>query len=547
MNVPAPAVDRLKETKRLEKTELEKIEWRDRTELVVFGAIAGILIMAAACRRDFLGDGVRHLPAALHSAPQVGEARWLLFPLLVSVLVKPLAAARLISDVEGAIHAVLWLSVASGLIYLWSVRAWLRTESDDGGRRAMALLLAGSCGPFLFLFSDIAEPQVAAALAVSGLAYARVRRDDPARAVRGAMVAIAAIAGASLIYQGLILAFGMLPLVLSRDTLRRRRVAAALLLSLALVPTLIVAALAAAGTPLRLAVESTFGGERNPLARSMLARPSPAKYIVALVAGAPQGIVMLKNFAGLPALLAGLEARNPSVVEAAAENGVRLAVGAVIAWALLATALRCADRRLLLAAAVILILPVLRNEQYGYPKFFVLWPVPIALAALGWRPRIAGVAAAAVLFANGSLLTGEVIRGRELYAATTHAYASATPTTCWMASGWAPPMAYLWPGTTAPILGTLATGVEPVVQAAALTDSLRRCFCGSTAVWTDASSSDGPMLADLARHFGYRAVDLPAILPDPAQSIPGPLRGTWIYPDPGRRLVCGRLPGLNAP
>lgn len=542
MNAPAPAVDRLKKIDRL-----EKIERRDKTELVVIAAIAGILIVAAACRRDFLGDGVRHLPAALYSAPQVGEARWLLFPLLVSVLVKPLAAARLISDVQGAIQAVLWLSVASGLVYLWSLRAWLQAACHDGRRRATALLLAGSCGPFLFLFSDIAEPQVAAALAVSGLAYARVRRDDLLRAVRGAMVAIAAIAVATLIYQGMILAFGMLPLVLSRETLRQRRVAAALLLSMALVPALIVAAQAAAGTPMRLAIETTFGGERNPLTRSMMARSSPAKYVVALVAGAPQGIVMLNNFRGLPALLAGVEAPHPSVVEAAAENVVRLALGALIAWALFATALRRADWRLLLAAAVILILPVLRNEQYAYPKFFVLWPVPIALAALRWRPRIAGLAAAAVLIANAWLLTGEVMRGRVRYAAATHAYGSATPTTCWMASGWAPPMSYLWPGTTAPILGTLATGSEPVVQAAALTGSLRRCFCGSTAVWTDATSLDGPMLADLARHFGYRAVDLPALLPDPAQSAAGPLPGTQIYPDPSRRLLCARLQGLNAP
>ena len=189
---------------------------RGTIELVVLVALAAVLVIAAASRRDFIEDGVRHLPAALSGPPHFGEARWIMFPPLLFALVRPLAAIGLVGGVEAAIQPFLWVSVASGIIFLVSLGVWLRVECQTA-RRAAALLLAGSCAPFLALFSDIAEPQIAAAMAVAGLAYTRVRRDDPTGAERGVVVAIVAIACAALIYQGTILAFGMLPLVASRE------------------------------------------------------------------------------------------------------------------------------------------------------------------------------------------------------------------------------------------------------------------------------------------------------------------------------------------
>jgi hypothetical protein len=515
---------------------------RDHLETLVLGALVMILILTAAARRDFLGDGVRHLSAALSSPPHVGEARWLLFPSLLYFLVRPFAALGLVQDVEAAIQPFLWASVASGALFLFSLCAWLRAESENSAQRAAALLLAGSCAPFLALFSDIAEPQIAAAIAVTGLAYARVQRDNPARAQAGAFVAIGAIASAALIYQGMILALGMLPLVTSRDTLTRRRVLGALGAAVLLVPAAILTAQIAAGVPPALAVATTVGGERNPLTRSFMASPSPAKYVAALVAGPPQGIVAIRNFGGLFALLTALSDSDAQAVALAAANVSRLMLGCVIVWTLFAAGARDREWRLLAAAGILLILPVLRNQQYAYPKFFVLWPVPIALLALRHRARIVGVAALIVLVSNVWLLADSVRHGRRMYSSVHQSYQHATPTTCWLTSGWAPPLWYVWPGTTTNILGILATGTDPAVQSRLLTQSLRRCFCESGAVWTDTTERDGANVASLSRHFDYNAVDLTRILlPVASSESVAVAPGVHAYPQPARERICGAV------
>lgn len=504
----------------------------------MLGALVLVLILTAAVRRDFLGDGVRHLPAALSSGPHLGEARWLLFPTFLFFLVRPLASLGGVQSTEAAIQVFLWASVASGAVFLFGLRSWLRAECDDRARRAAALLLAGSCSPFLTLFSDIAEPQIAAAIAVTGLAYARIRRDDPLRAPAGALVAIGAIASAALIYQGMILALGMLPLVTSRDTLTRRRVRGAVAAAVLLVPAAILTAQIAAGIPPALAVATTVGGERNPLARSFMASQTPAKYVAALVAGPPQGIVTIRNFGGLSALLTALSDSDAQAVARGAANVSRLMLGGVIVWTLFAAGARNREWRVLAAAGLLLVLPVLRNQQYAYPKFFILWPVPIALLALRHRARIVGVAGLIVLLTNVWLLAEDVRRGRLMYGSVHRAYQAATPTTCWLTSGWAPPLWYLWPGTTTNILGILATGTDPAVQSRLLTVSLRRCFCESGAVWTDASET-GSNVAALSRHFDYSAVDLTTILPPVASPEPvAAAPGVHVYPQPARERIC---------
>jgi hypothetical protein len=512
---------------------------REHLDDLVLGALVLVLILTASARRDFLGDGIRHLSAALSSAPHFGEARWLLFPPLLFFLIRPLAALGLVNGREAAIQPFLWASVASGALFLFSLRVWLRAECKDSARRAAALLLAGSCAPFLTLFSDIAEPQIAAALAVAGLAHARVRRDDPVRAQHAALVAIGAIACAALIYQGIILALGMLPLVTSRDTLTRRRVLGALCAAVALVPAAIMAAQIAAGMPPALALATTVGGERNSLARPFMARPSPAKYVAALVAGPPQGIVALKNFSGLSALLTAVHSSDARAVALAAANVCRLVLGCVIVWTLFVAGVRNREWRVVAAAGILLILPVLRNQQYAYPKFFILWPVPLSLLALRYRGRLVGIAALIVLVSNGWLLAEDVRGGRQMYTNVRQAYQAATPATCWLTSGWAPPLLYLWPGTTTNILGTLATGRDPAIQARSLTQSLRRCFCESDSVWTDTTDRDSAIVASLARHFDYGAVDLTTVLlpsssPDTVTFAPG----VHLYPQPARERIC---------
>jgi hypothetical protein len=450
--------------------------------------------------------------------------------------VRALSSVGLVAGAESAIQALLWLCVSSGIVFLFAIRSWLVAECADVTRRALALGLAGSCAAVLILFSDVAESQIAAALVACGLAYARMRRDDAERGERGAFVAIGAIAIAALIYQGAILALGMLPLVIRPTPPTGRRVAIAAAVSVVVVVAVMSGAQIAAGTNVRMAVETAVGGERNPLTRSLMTRLSAAKYLAAVIAGPPQGIVALDNFSGIPALWSALRdrpARQPAML-----NAARLLLGFVIVGMLVATGIRSASWRILGALAVLLVLPVLRNQQYGYPKFFILWPIPVALLATRCRTRPILLATAAVLIANTSLVVHEIRRGREWSTAVRAEYRRATPATCWLTSGWSPPLSYLWPGTTVPILGVLATGSDPTTQGTRLTAALRHCFCESDAVWTDASTRDADMLASLARHFDYSAIDLTAVLSDPGRADGLSLPGVHAYSTQTQRQIC---------
>ncbi len=513
-------------------------------DLIVVCALSAALIGFAAARRDFLGDGIRHLPSVLSARPSLGEPRWLLFPPLAWLGVNAASSVGLVTDAESAIQALLWMCVASGIVFLLAIRSWLVLECTDATRRAIALLLAGSCAPVLILFSDIAEPQLAAAIAASALAYSRSCRDDPARARRGAFIAIAAIAVAALIYQGAILALGMLPLVLSTTLHARRRVLLAAAACPVIVLALLVGTQVAAGTTTRAAVASAIGGEGNPLTRSLMSRPSAAKHIVAMFAGPPQGIVALHDFSGMPALWSALRRRDAPAAQHAGLNAIRLVLGLVVVGILVTTAVRTASWCAIGALAVLMLLPVLRNQQYGYAKFFILWPIPVALLAMRCRVRTILLAATAVLIANTSLVVHDIRRGRELSAAVREEYRRATPATCWLTSGWSPPFSYLWPGTTVPILGMLATGSDPSTQSSGLTTALRHCFCESDAVWTNTSTRDADTLASLARHFDYTALDLRSVLADAGPWNHLSLPGAHVYSSPEQRRICALTSGV---
>ena len=339
-----------------------------RIDLVVLCALSGLLIGLAAARRDFLGDGVRHLPAVLATHPKFGEPRWLLFPAIAWTWVRALSGVGVVTGADSAIQALLWMCVASGIAYLHAIRSWLVLECGDASRRAAALLLAGSCAPVLILFSDIAEPQIAAAVVICGLLYARRHRDDLNRANQGALVAIVAIAIATLMYQGAILALGMLPLVAYPPSLGKWRLAATAGAAVFLVFVVMIGAQVAAGTTVRLATTTAVAGERNPLTRSLMGRPSAAKYVAAIVAGPPQGVVALENFSGIPSLVTALRGEDAQAAQRGILNASRLLLGCVVVAILVAVGIRTASWRLLIALAVLLVLPVLRNQQDRLPE-----------------------------------------------------------------------------------------------------------------------------------------------------------------------------------
>jgi len=141
-----------------------------------------LLVATAMLRQEFLGDGVRHLTTIGANDIQIGEPRWLLFPVLARLWVRLLSALGVVHGAESSLRALLALCVAAGIAFLGCLLIWLRVECEEPSRRTAALLLAGSCAPSLMLFSDIAEPQLAAALVVAGLAFARIHRDDLQRA-----------------------------------------------------------------------------------------------------------------------------------------------------------------------------------------------------------------------------------------------------------------------------------------------------------------------------------------------------------------------------
>jgi hypothetical protein len=512
---------------------------RDSSDALVLLGFATLLVIAAWSRQEFLGDGVRHLPAILSDHVQLGEPRWLLFPLVAHLWVRMLSGLGLVSGAESSLRAVLALSVASGILFLGCVLIWLRAECNDPARRTTALFLAGSCAPFLMLFSDIAEPQVAAGLVAAGLAFARVHRDDPRRSSAAVMCAVGAIAVASLIYQGAILSLGMLPLVATRQTSDRRSVTAAVVFAVVVMVTAMIAAQIAVGIAPAAAVTTTFSGEANPMTRTFMASSSPVKYFVAAMMGPPQGIVALENFGGLNALWAAVQSPDLWTVWGGALNVALLVLGFTITILLFSRGLRDRHWRVLVAAAILLALPVFRNQQYGYVKFYVLWPIPVALLAIHCRARTILILATTLLVVNGWLVADAIAQGRQRFVAAKAAYARATSSTCWLTSGWSPPFSYAWPGTTAVILGTLATGRQPALQAEALTGMLRRCLCESTAVWTDTTTRDTPVVRSIAQHFGYRSIDLASVLLDPSAAEGDPLMpGVLRYSERARVRAC---------
>jgi len=438
---------------------------------------------------------------------------------------------------ESALRALVALSVGSGILFLFCIRSWLRLESADDACRAAALLLAGSCAPVLILFSDIAEPQVAAAIAAAGLAFARVRRDDEKRAAVAVLWAVGAIGIASLIYQGMILALGMLPVVVSKRTVNHRRVLIATAAAVLLVITTMIAVQISMGASAVGAASAIVQGEHNPLTRSMMASRSSWKYLAAVFAGPPQGIVALRSYSGLRALASAVV----RVEHRAIANVILLLLGLGVTGMLLVRGVRDRQWRVLAAAAIVLALPVIRNQQYNYVKFYVLWPIPVALLAIRCRARMIFVAATIVVAANAWLVAEQVREGRGHYRNARVAYASATPSTCWLTSGWTPPFAYLWPGSSTPILGTLATGTDPAAQRATLTASLRHCFCESDKVWTDTTSRDAEVVTSIARHFDYRDIDLTSVLMDPPEAEGNAVPDLWVYSESVRQRACRAL------
>jgi hypothetical protein len=462
--------------------------------IAVWAAVAVVIVLL---RVDFTPDGVRHLPHVLSSNhPALGEPRWILHPTLLFILTKPLVAVGLVASVEGIAHAFSLMITAFAIGYLVALRSILQSMGASEHQRAAALALAGVSFPLLELGTDILEPLCAAAIAVIGLGYAAAGRPDSPDARRRILVAVAAIALGGLVYQAVIFAIGLLPLVVPfRELLRPRTVLPAAMI-LAVVPVVMIGALVVSGDSLaHAATRAALGFGDNPIYRNYLRRPGLEQYVVALVAGPPLGVLQVGEFSGFNRVLAQLS--DPNARGAAIWILVHFLLGGVIVATLMFAAARARAWWVLVGFATLLVLPVLvLPNYYGYTKFYILFPVVLAAAAIHLPARVAGAIALIVALVNVPARVDGLIHERAFARVLTPVYEAAGAEACWVTSGWVPPLWMRWHGRICGILGTLALGTGEDVdrllasQHRTLTECLEACFCRSSEVLTDNMTSD---------------------------------------------------------
>jgi len=510
----------------------------------------GFQLAIALTRREYEGDGLRHIVPVLSAhGPVLGEPRWLLFPGLMFLLIRPFVALGWITDIEQAIHVSVSLSLVCGFGFLLLLRSALKDHGFEPGPRAVALALAGASAPLLFYSANTVEPLPAAALAVAGLVYAgRCAHRGAAR--RGVLVALAMIALATLLYQGVGLAVFLLPCFVPPRALRDRVAILAGALILACAPVFILVALMWSGDPAQHALARILHGEENPLYRTFLtvgsSITSPA---AALLAGPPQGIVSLPDFSGVRQVIASLH--SDSERAAGMEQLGLLALGWCAFGSVCVAAIRRRHWSLLIATAGLLILPMAaRGQQYYYLKYYILFPAVLALGATALPSRWVALIAACVFAANGIGAAADVRTSRSRYEERAHLYRAFGPEDCWVTAEWTPALRYRWPGRVCPILGTLAGGHGGGDESAlirsthiALHDCLRNCFCTANVLTDDlllpARASSDKMLA----HFQYPEPLPAAVFLDSSQVKPltrtEPL--VWAYPARLRSEACAAL------
>ena len=131
-----------------------------------------------------------------------------------------------------------------------------------------------------------------------------------------------------------------------------------------------------------------------------------------------------------------------------------------------------------------------------------------ALARLN-HPTAGGLLVLLVGTLNLTSLGMDLHVSRLRYDALTTLYRTATPRSAWISSAWGPEFSYLWPGSTALMMGTLGNeGTQAVTsegiqgQAHAFVLSLKENFCSADHVWTtDWTQAQASTTENWATHF----------------------------------------------
>ena len=516
-----------------------------------------IVVVLAGCRVQFTGDGVRHLPELIKpgSGPSLGEPRWLLTPGLLWILIHPWVALGWISTLEGAIRVFQALTLVSGLSVLIMLRAELRARGYEPVTRAAALALAAATPALVLFSSDVLEPPFAAAVCVAGLCYAG-RCSRAGHPARGILAALAAIGFGSLFYQGVFFAVFLLPCFVPIEAFRHWPTLIRGAAILALVPLTLVACLLVSGDSPGHAVEQVIKGTQNPLYVSYLEKPRVQGIMVAAIAGPPQGVSPPPAFIGLKTLIT--ELREPGARRKAFGQVLRLALGWLVLGTILAAAVRLRSWSLPLALAGILLLPVvLRSQQYGYNKFYVLLPVVLALGAVLISTRKAFILGGLVAMANLLPALAELSANRELDRERQSIFKQFDSQDCWFNSGWGQDFDpfYRWPGQSCSVLERLSGGKgkdsESVIRAAhkSLTECIATCFCSAKRVVTsDMLDASGGEITDVMVHFKYSAFPARALLLGEHEGelvSPSRIQPTYLYPAAKRQAICDRVRSMR--
>lgn len=520
-----------------------------------------IVVVLAACRVQFTGDGVRHLPELIKpGGPSLGEPRWLLTPSLLWILIHPWVALGWISTLEGAIRIFQALTLVSGLSVLIMLRAELKARGYEPVTRAAALALAAATPALVLFSSDVLEPPFPAAVCVAGLCYAG-RCSRAGHPARGILAALAAIAFGSLFYQGVLFAVFLLPCFVPIEAFRHSSTLIRGAAILAMVPLTLVACLLMSGDSLGHAIERVTQGEANPLHRTYLKKPRVQGIMVAAIAGPPQGVSppTPPAFTGLKTLIA--ELGEPGARTKAFGQILRFALGWLVLGTIIAAAVRLRIWSLPLALAGLLLLPVvLRYQQYGYNKYYVLFPVVLALGAVLISTRKALILGGFVAMANLLPVLAEVPMDRELYRERESIFKQFDSQDCWFNSGWRPDfdLSYRWPGQSCSVLEKLSAAMgakgndsNSVIRAAhqSLTECIATCFCSAKRVVTsDMLDAGRGGITDIMVHFKYSAFPAEALLLGEHEGelvSPSRIQPTYVYPAAKRQAICDRVRSMR--
>jgi hypothetical protein len=498
-------------------------------------------------RQMFYGDGIRQLvPVMTMSTPGLGEARWLLFPAFLFVLLRPLYSLGLFHTVESGLRVFGIASVLASLLYLGALRSWLIRDEVPTGRRWIALALAALCPSFLLLATDTAEPLFGAALSAVGLAViARTQRLP---------LGILFMSLGLLLHQTVFVAFFLLPMATTWQRLRDvRELGRSAAIVGSVVAVILGILMVANHVTLGNALGRIFLVYRNSVHMNWMRGGILKGVVVTVFGGFPQALVNVPGMNGMRAIISGLRHGEAAAIGQA----FRLAVGLALVAAGAYVAYRRRRWEWFVALAGFSILPIIWNNLYGYVKFYVLFPLLAAHVIARVSPRVAVPIVGLLALLNLSAVGQGVATGREKAGARKAQYLAADANTRWITSAWEPDLPFLWPGRYCGMLRAFGRPSNATTEEALraertgeFTDCVREAFCSTQPVWTDDwIVANGPAIAEIARFHGLATSFLDRTFwrsPSDGKAVDtNPVHSLFVYSPERAAQICADLSAVR--